>query len=149
MSKHFVRFANRVAETSGYPSVFAVAVSMVLVWLATGPIFRFSDTWQLIMNTLTSVITFLMVFLIQTSQNRDSTALQAKLDELIRASSAQNLFVGLEQMSTEEIAKNSARGPWASRTTEESDGRIAQPSDQSVPCASPEVSIVFVVNKRL
>jgi low affinity Fe/Cu permease len=101
----FVRFANRVAEASGYPSVFAVAVSMVLVWLATGPIFRFSDTWQLIMNTLTSVITFLMVFLIQTSQNRDSTALQAKLDELIRASSAQNLFVGLEQMSTEEIAE--------------------------------------------
>jgi low affinity Fe/Cu permease len=85
--------------------LFAVAVLMVLVWLATGPIFQFSDTWQLVMNTLTSVITFLMVFLIQTSQNRDSTALQAKLDELIRASSAQNVFVGLEQMSTEEIAE--------------------------------------------
>jgi len=66
MSKHFVRFANRAAEASGYPSVFAVAVSMVLVWLATGPIFRFSDTWQLMMNTLTSVITFLIVFLTQT-----------------------------------------------------------------------------------
>jgi low affinity Fe/Cu permease len=68
MSKHFVRFANRVAWASGYPSVFAVAVLMVLVWLATGPIFHFSDTWQLVMNTLTSVITFLVVFLIQTSK---------------------------------------------------------------------------------
>jgi low affinity Fe/Cu permease len=83
MNKHFVRFANRVAEGSGYPSVFALAVVTVVVWLATGPMFHFSDTWQLVMNTLTSVITFLMVFLIQTSQNRDSTALQAKLDELI------------------------------------------------------------------
>jgi low affinity Fe/Cu permease len=105
MNRHFVRFANRVAEASGYPSVFALAVLMVLVWLTTGPIFHFSDTWQLVMNTLTSVITFLMVFLIQTSQNRDSTALQAKLDELIRASSAQNVFVGLEQLSSEEIAE--------------------------------------------
>ena len=72
-----------------------------------------------------------------------------KLDELIRASSAQNLFVGLEQMSTEEIAEIRQEVSWASRTTEEGDGRIAQPSDQSVPCASPEVSNVFVLNKRL
>jgi low affinity Fe/Cu permease len=103
MSKWFVRFANRVAEGSGYPSVFIVAVMTVLNWLVTGPFFQFSDTWQLVMNTLTSVITFLMVFLIQTSQNRDSTALQAKLDELIRVSTAKNLFVGLEHLSPDEI----------------------------------------------
>jgi low affinity Fe/Cu permease len=93
MSKRFVNFANRVAEASGYPSVFVAAVATVLVWLATGPFFQFSDTWQLVMNTLTSVITFLMVFLIQTSQNRDSTALQAKLDELIGVSTAKNRSV--------------------------------------------------------
>jgi low affinity Fe/Cu permease len=105
MNKRFVRFANHVAEASGYPSVFSVAVLSVILWLAAGPLFRFSDSWQLVMNTVTSVITFLMVFLIQTSQNRDSTALQAKLDELIRASNAQNLFVGLEQLSPDEIAE--------------------------------------------
>jgi low affinity Fe/Cu permease len=98
-----VNFANRVAEASGYPSVFVAAVVTVLAWLATGPFFQFSDTWQLVMNTLTSVTTFLMVFLIQTSQNRDSTALQAKLDELIRVSTAKNLFVGLEHLSPDEI----------------------------------------------
>jgi low affinity Fe/Cu permease len=105
MNKRFVQFANHVAEASGYPSVFALAVLSIILWLATGPLFRFSDSWQLVMNTVTSVITFLMVFLIQTSQNRDSTALQAKLDELIRAGSAQNLFVGLEQLSPDEIAE--------------------------------------------
>ncbi len=105
MRTGFVRFANIVAEASGYPSVFFVAVLIVVIWLTTGPIFHFSDTWQLVMNTLTSVITFLMVFLIQTSQNRDSAALQAKLDELIRVGTAQNLFVGLEHLSPEEIAE--------------------------------------------
>jgi low affinity Fe/Cu permease len=105
MRTWLVRFANSVAEASGYPSVFGAAVLIVVIWLVTGPIFQFSSSWQLVMNTLTSVITFLMVFLVQTSQNRDSAALQAKLDELIRVSSAHNHFVGLEHSSPEEIAE--------------------------------------------
>jgi low affinity Fe/Cu permease len=98
LSKHFVGFANYIAEASGYPAVFAVVLLMVLTWLLSGPVFAFSDSWQLVMNTLTSVITFLMVFLIRTSQNRDSSALQAKIDELIRVSEARNLFVGIEHL---------------------------------------------------
>jgi low affinity Fe/Cu permease len=90
-------------RASGNPSVFIIAVKTVLIWLATGPFFQFSDTWQLVMNTLTSVVTFLMVFLIQTSQNRDSTAPQAKLDERIWVGAAQNMFVGLERLSPAEI----------------------------------------------
>jgi low affinity Fe/Cu permease len=90
-------------RASGNPSVFIIAVKTLLIWLATGPFFQFSDTWQLVMNTLTSVVTFLMVFLIQTSQNRDSTAPQAKLDERIWVGAAQNMFVGLERLSPAEI----------------------------------------------
>jgi low affinity Fe/Cu permease len=103
MSRWFTQFANYVAEASGRPGAFAVAALTVLLWLVTGPIFSYSDTWQLVMNTWTNVVTFLMVFLIQNSQNRDNAALQAKLDELIRTSAARNSFVGIEQLTPEEI----------------------------------------------
>jgi low affinity Fe/Cu permease len=105
MSKLFGQLANRVAVASGYSSVFAAAVLTVLLWLVTGPYFGYSDTWLLAMNTWTNIATFLMVFLIQNSQNRHSAALQAKLDELIRVSEAHNSFVGIEQLSHEEIGK--------------------------------------------
>jgi low affinity Fe/Cu permease len=102
--RNFVQFANYVAEASGYPIMSAAAVITVLLWLATGPIFDFSNTWLLVMNTGTNVITFLMVFLIQNLQRRESAALQAKIDELIRASEAHNAFVGIEQLTADEIA---------------------------------------------
>jgi low affinity Fe/Cu permease len=105
MSKKFAQMANYVAEASGNPVVFAAAALTVLLWLVTGPLFSYSDTWQLVMNTWTNVVTFLMVFVIQNSQNRDSAALQAKLDELIRVSEARNTFVGIEQLTPEEIEK--------------------------------------------
>jgi low affinity Fe/Cu permease len=111
MAKQFAQMANYVAEASGNPVVFAVAALTVLLWLVTGPLFSYSDTWQLVMNTWTNVVTFLMVFVIQNSQNRDSAALQAKLDELIRVSEARNAFVGIEQLTPEEIEKLRQRAP--------------------------------------
>src|ERR1700680_2804377 len=90
--KIFAQSANYTAKLAGAPSVFVLAVASVVIWICTGPIFRYSDTWQLVMNTWTNVVCFLMVFLIQNSQNRDSSALQAKIDELIRSSAARNTF---------------------------------------------------------
>jgi len=99
----FGRIAHRVACEAGRPWVFILAATTVIVWAATGPIFAYSDTWQLVINTGTTIVTFLMVFLIQNSQNRDSAAIQVKLDELIRASDAKNAFVGVEHLSDTEI----------------------------------------------
>lgn len=84
-SSWFTSFAKATSRATGRPSAFGVAGAIVVVWIVTGPLFRFSDTWQLVINTGTTIVTFLMVFLIQNTQNRDSEALQIKLDELIRA----------------------------------------------------------------
>jgi low affinity Fe/Cu permease len=103
--KIFAQSANYTAKVAGSPFVFVLAVASVVIWLFTGPIFGYSDTWQLVMNTWTNVVCFLMVFLIQNSQNRDSAAMQVKLDELIRSSSAKNSFVGIEHLTENEIDK--------------------------------------------
>jgi low affinity Fe/Cu permease len=104
VASSFTRFAKWVAKTAGHPSTFILAVAVILVWAATGPIFHFSDTWQLFINTGTTIITFLMVFLIQNTQNRDGTAVQLKLDEIIRAlRGAHNAVLSLEEMSEKEL----------------------------------------------
>ena len=100
----FRRFALRAARASGSPLAFLGAVAVILVWGITGPLFHFSDTWQLVINTGTTIITFLMVFLIQNTQNRVSQVMQLKLDELLRAvGRARNELVDLEELSDEEL----------------------------------------------
>lgn len=102
-SRLFSKFASTISELSGRPVTFAVAVGLVVVWAISGPFFNYSENWQLVINTSTTIITFLMVFVLQNSQNRDGKALQAKIDELILTSEAQNKFVGIEKLDEEEI----------------------------------------------
>jgi low affinity Fe/Cu permease len=102
----FTRFSRATALTAGRPGTFILAVLVIAVWGITGPLFHYSDTWQLVINTGTTVITFLMVFLIQATQNRDSAALHVKLDELIRAMrGARNGVIDLDQLTDEELAR--------------------------------------------
>jgi low affinity Fe/Cu permease len=99
----FRKFAQFVAAISGSSFVFVIALLVVLIWALTGPIFNFSNTWQLVINTATTICTFLMVFLIQNTQNRDTKAMQLKLDEIIIATKGRNAFVDLEDMTDEEL----------------------------------------------
>ncbi|KQW54331.1 low affinity iron permease family protein [Variovorax sp. Root411] len=105
MDRLFASFSNHIARIAGSPATFLVCVAAVLVWAATGPLFDFSETWQLVINTGTTIVTFLMVFLIQNTQNRDGAALQTKLDELIRSSDAQDEFMGIEKLTDKELAE--------------------------------------------
>jgi len=100
----FTHFAKATARVTGRPAAFILAVVVILTWLVTGPLFRYSDTWQLVINTGTTVVTFLMVFLIQNTQNRDAEAVQVKLDELLRATKgAHNALLDLEELEQREL----------------------------------------------
>ena len=103
IEKTFAAFANRISKATGSPWAFCLCVVAVLAWAASGPVFKFSETWQLVINTGTTIITFLMVFLIQNTQNRDSSAIQAKLDDLILMSGAENEFIGIEKLTDKEL----------------------------------------------
>src|SRR5438045_9523867 len=104
MRRFFASLASRGSYLMGHPMAFILAVAACLVWAVAGPIFHYSDTWQLVINTATTVLTFLAVFLIQNSQNRDGAAIQAKLDELLRAvDKAREQFIGIEHLSDKQI----------------------------------------------
>ncbi len=104
MNEHFRKFAQWISEITGSSWAFILAASLIVIWIVTGPIFKFSDTWQLVINTGTTIVTFLMVFLIQNTQNRDSKAIQLKLDELIRAvGGADNSMIDIEEMSDKQL----------------------------------------------
>jgi low affinity Fe/Cu permease len=106
----FLKFSTGLSQFAGHASTFVVAVVLVLIWAVSGPIFHFSDTWQLVINTSTTIITFLMVFLIQNTQNRDTAAMQIKLDEIIRAiEGANNALLDLEELDEKDITKFRSR----------------------------------------
>jgi low affinity Fe/Cu permease len=103
IARMFTTASNAVSRAAGAPVTFLICCLVVIAWAASGPVFAFSDTWQLVINTGTTIVTFLMVFLIQNTQNRDGAAIQAKLDELIRASGSQNAFIGIEHLTQDEV----------------------------------------------
>jgi low affinity Fe/Cu permease len=104
VSRLFTKLASATSHAAGRPATFALCCLTVIVWAVTGPMFHYSDTWQLVINTGTTIITFLMVFLIQNTQNRDGAAVQAKLDELIRAHhDARNAYMGIEKLGEQEL----------------------------------------------
>jgi low affinity Fe/Cu permease len=104
MRRFFNWCATKTSAGAGHPLTFGSAVGLIVLWAATGPLFHYSDTWQLVINTGTTIVTFLMVFLIQNSQNRDAAAMQAKLDELLRAvDKAREQFIGIEHLTDQQI----------------------------------------------
>jgi low affinity Fe/Cu permease len=106
MDRAFTKLAGGIAAFAGQPLAFVIALILILIWGVSGPVFHYSDTWQLVVNTATTIVTFLMVFLIQNSQNRDGAAMQAKLDELIRAlDNARGTFIGIEHFTDRQIAE--------------------------------------------
>ena len=106
----FQKFARTVVRTSGHPMAFGLAIGIIVIWALTGPLFRFDNTWLLLINTVATIITFLMIFLIRNAQNRESEAVQLKLDELIRATNeARNTLLDIEELSEEELDRIKAR----------------------------------------
>ena len=130
LTQQFSRFAHSISLWTGHPLAFLLAVALVIVWVLTGPIFKYSDTWQLVINTGTTIVTFLMVFLIQNTQNRDTLAIQLKLSELVLAmKGAENKFAAIEDLSDEELEQlhNDCRAR-AEMAFQHIEGRKARPT---------------------
>ena len=139
----FTTFANAASRFAGSPLSFMLAIAVVLAWIVSGPIFGFSDTWQLVINTGTTIVTFLMVFLIQNSQNRDGKAVQIKLDELIRATKgAHNTLLDLEELEESELQALKDRYEALAKRARESlpqdDDETGSPDVEGLPQAGPD-----------
>jgi low affinity Fe/Cu permease len=131
MDRFFTGFAGRISSFAGQPVAFVVAFGLILVWGMTGPLFGYSDTWQLVINTATTIVTFLMVFLIQNSTNRDAAAMQAKLDELLRAvAKARPEFIGIEHLTDSQIER--IRAALEEEARDHSNGRTKGKAHESV-----------------
>jgi low affinity Fe/Cu permease len=131
-STAYARISKSIARVTGRPGSFVLAASVIILWLVTGPLFGFSDTWQLVINTGTTIVTFLMVFLIQNTQNRDTTAIQLKLDELIRATNgAHNALLDLEEL--DEAALETFRARFEALARAARDGQLLGRPDTDTP----------------
>lgn len=126
LEKTFADLASRIAHASGRPLTFCICVLLVVAWAMSGPMFGFSETWQLVINTGTTIVTFLMVFLIQNTQNRDSAAIQAKLDDLILTSNAENAFIGIEKLTDKELDQLRARCEARAKAHADAHERVAE-----------------------
>ncbi len=138
MSGGYKGLAKTVSRFTGRASTFALALGVIGVWIVTGPVFNFSDTWQLVINTGTTIITFLMVFLIQNTQNRDNGAIHAKLDELLRAiDAADNEYIGIEHLTDEELQKILRKVEQNAHHLHEEKGRRAAKGEKAAGRSSP------------
>jgi len=136
----FQKFARHSSRLSGRPVTFGLAILMIVLWLVTGPLFHFSNAWQLVINTTTTIVTFLMVFLIQNTQNRDAEAMQIKLDELIRATkNAHTVVLDIEELSENEL--DELKNCYAKLAQEALQKMRAGKSDLGAPDIKPEVNV--------
>jgi low affinity Fe/Cu permease len=135
-NKLFARLAKVTSKEAGRAWVFVIALGTIVAWAISGPFFNYSDTWQLVINTGTTIVTFLMVFLIQNSQNRDSAAIQVKLDELIRVSKAHNSFMGLERLTDDELEEIRAKCTAGAAAELAARGRPSELKKEKLPGAA-------------
>ena len=143
----FTRFANGTSKVAGRPVAFIICITVVAGWAISGPMFGFSDTWQLLINTSTTIITFLMVFLIQNTQNRDNAALQAKLDELIRVGDSDNKFIGIEHLTDQELEVILEECERAAKELHTELRKKRSHHKQPTKTANEEIDLVAVVKK--
>ena len=135
LDRLFTNASNIVSRAAGAPTTFLICCAVVIVWAASGPFFGFSDTWQLVINTGTTIVTFLMVFLIQNTQNRDGAAIQAKLDELIRASASQNAFIGIEHLTQSEVEEFRSRCAERAAAANAGDEAVVRANEKALEAA--------------